>query len=241
MIDFLISSNQNIARQIKRERQRLRLMGIHEERARRKGCHFIAGVDEAGRGPLAGPLVASAVLFENHPMLLGLADSKLLKDEDRQILSEAIRRKALAFSISEVSVQEMGALGMHRAVQLAMERAVRGLCVEPDWILLDGPHAVLALGKRQQAIVRGDRTSFSIAAASILAKVERDRKMCETDLLYPVYGFRRHKGYGTPEHLRALKEYGPCPVHRLFFKPVAQFMAVQRSSFCKEEIYGSPK
>ncbi|MDI3280525.1 MAG: ribonuclease HII [Bacillota bacterium] len=193
----------------------------YEEWARRHGYALLCGVDEAGRGPLAGPVVAAAVIMPPSPLLWEVRDSKLLSAPVRARLYEEIRRVALDLCIVAVGVEEIDRLNILRAAEQAMRQAIAGLRIKPDLALVDGlplPNCPVP----QKAIVDGDRLSYSIAAASILAKVYRDGLMEEYDRLYPQYGFAQHKGYCTPQHLKALAAYGPCPVHRRSFRPVAE-------------------
>ncbi len=188
---------------------------------------LIAGVDEAGRGPLAGPVVAAAVILDDLKPIKGLADSKQLTAKRREKLYDEIRAKALCCSIAQASVEEIDRLNILNATMLAMQRAVQGLRLKPAKVLVDGnrlpPLDVLA-----EAIVSGDALVPAISAASILAKVTRDRLLDELDQLHPAYGFARHKGYGTAQHLQALMEHGPLPEHRRSFAPVARAAAASQ-------------
>lgn len=182
---------------------------------------LVAGVDEAGRGPLAGPVVAAAVILDELRPIKGLADSKQLSAARRAALYDEIRAKALCCSVAEASVQEIDTLNILQATMLAMRRAVQGLRLKPVKVLVDGnrlpPLDILA-----EAIVQGDAKVQAISAASILAKVTRDRLLETLHAQHPQYGFDRHKGYGTAQHLAALREHGPLPVHRRSFAPVAE-------------------
>ena len=182
-----------------------------------------AGVDEAGRGPLAGPVVAAAVILDDLKPIKGLADSKVLTAKRREKLFDEIRAKALCCSIAEASVEEIDQLNILQATLLAMRRAVEGLRLKPVKVLVDG-NRLPVLDVLAEAIVRGDATVPSISAASILAKVQRDRWCVEIDVQYPQYGFARHKGYGTAEHLAALRAHGACPLHRRTFRPVTEVL-----------------
>jgi ribonuclease HII len=182
---------------------------------------LIAGVDEAGRGPLAGPVVAAAVIFHPDQRLRGLRDSKLLTPEARDELAVKIRAKAVAWSVGECAVSEIDALNIHHATLLAMKRAIETLSTKPEVVWIDGLHCPM-LDYPARAIVDGDRLIASIAAASILAKTARDAMLVELDGAYPDYGFARHKGYATAEHLAALRRLGPCPAHRRYFAHVSQ-------------------
>lgn len=181
---------------------------------------LVAGVDEAGRGPLAGPVVAAAVILDDCQPIAGLADSKKLSAARREALYDEIRAKALCCCIAQASVEEIDRLNILQATLLAMQRAVAGLRLKPGLVLVDGNRLPL-LEMRAEAIVKGDAKVAAISAASILAKVTRDRGLEQLDRLHPQYGFARHKGYGTPEHLQALRVHGPCPEHRRSFAPVA--------------------
>jgi ribonuclease HII len=180
---------------------------------------LVAGVDEAGRGPLAGPVVAAAVILDELKPISGLADSKKLTALRREKLFDEIRAKALCCSIAEASVEEIDRLNILQATLLAMRRAVEGLRLKPTMVLVDG-NRLPVLEMRAEAIVKGDSLVPAISAASILAKVYRDRWCADYHQQYPQYGFASHKGYGTAEHLSALREHGACPQHRKTFSPV---------------------
>lgn len=182
---------------------------------------LVAGVDEAGRGPLAGPVVAAAVILDPQRRINGLRDSKMLTPERREELAERIRDRAIAWSTGQADVDEIDTLNILRATLLAMRRAVDALPVPPHEALVDGDHCP-QLACRARAIVKGDRDVKAISAASIIAKTARDAMLIEFDRIYPVYGFAQHKGYATPEHLAALAKHGPCPLHRRSFAPVVQ-------------------
>lgn len=181
----------------------------------------MAGVDEAGRGPLAGPVVAAAVILDDQHPIAGLNDSKKLSAKRREKLFDEIKAKALCFSIAEASVQEIDQINILQATLLAMKRAVEGLRLKPVKVLVDG-NRLPALDIRAEAIVQGDALVPAISAASILAKVHRDRLCEEMHARYPQYGFDQHKGYGTAVHLAALQAHGPADCHRLTFAPVAR-------------------
>ena len=181
---------------------------------------LVAGVDEAGRGPLAGPVVAAAVILDPRRPIDGLADSKVLSAARREVLEAEILASALCCSVALASVEEIDGLNILQATMLAMQRAVMGLRLKPARVLVDG-NRLPVLDVLAEAIVGGDATEQAISAASILAKVHRDRMCVELDRQYPQYGFAAHKGYGTPEHLLALKVHGACRVHRRSFAPVA--------------------
>ena len=181
---------------------------------------LMAGVDEAGRGPLAGPVVAAAVILDDMRPIKGLADSKKLTARTRERLYDEIRAHALCCSIGEATVEEIDRLNILQATLLAMQRAVAGLRLKPVKVLIDG-NRIPVLEVMAEAIVQGDAKVPAISAASILAKVHRDRWCEEIDAQYPAYGFAAHKGYGTAVHLQALREHGPTPWHRRSFSPVA--------------------
>ena len=184
---------------------------------------LVAGVDEAGRGPLAGPVVAAAVILDDLKPIPGLADSKTLSARHRERLSEAIHARALCFSVAHASVEEIDQLNILQATLLAMRRAVMGLRLKPNKVLVDG-NRLPTLDIMAEAVVQGDRKVPAISAASILAKVARDRWCLEIDAEYPAYGFAAHKGYGTAQHLEALQRHGATPWHRRSFSPVAQVL-----------------
>lgn len=182
---------------------------------------LVAGVDEAGRGPLAGPVVAAAVILDELHPIAGLADSKKLTPARRAKLYDEIRAKALCFSIAEASVEEIDQINILQATLLAMRRAVLGLRLKPAMVLVDGNRLPL-LDVPAEAIIKGDALVPAISAASILAKVHRDRWCAQVDAEFPQYGFAGHKGYGTAVHMEALREHGACIHHRRSFAPVSQ-------------------
>ena len=198
----------------------------HERSLYRQGLRVIAGVDEAGRGPLAGPVVAAAVVLPeglsgDEPWLQSLDDSKRLTARQREAAFDLIQEHALAVSVEEESPEEIDRIGIGRAVIRAMLRAVEGLTVTPQHLLLDYV-PIRECPYSYETLVKGDSRSYSIAAASIIAKVTRDRTMEQADTLYPGYGFARHKGYGTALHREQLASLGPCPLHRRSFAPLRQ-------------------
>jgi|GEM_PF-107814 len=192
-----------------------------EEAARAGGALRIAGVDEVGRGPLFGPVVAAAVILHNGCVIPGLDDSKKLNHKKRVALEPEIKANAVAWAIAEVDAETIDRINILEATLLAMRRAVEQLALSPDYLLIDGRNTI-DWDCPQQAAIKGDGTSFSIAAASVLAKVYRDRQMIELDKVYPGYGIARHKGYGSAEHLAALARLGPTPLHRQSFNGVGQ-------------------
>jgi len=194
-----------------------------ENAARRRGALRIAGLDEVGRGPLFGPVVAAAVILPRGCLLPGLNDSKKLSEKKRAELDVEIRANAVSWAIAEADAETIDRINIRQASLLAMRRAVEQLALSPDFLLIDGRDTI-DWECPQQAIIRGDGTSVSIAAASVLAKVYRDRLLVELDREYPGYGLAQHKGYPCPTHLAALERLGPTPLHRKSFHPVAQAM-----------------
>lgn len=185
---------------------------------------LIAGVDEAGRGPLAGPVVAAAVILDPQHPLPGLKDSKLLSEKKREQLLLLIQENALAWAVGRASVEEIDQLNILQASLLAMQRAVAALQWVPELALIDGNRCPANLPCPARAIIGGDQTVPAISAASIIAKVTRDREMLDWHVQFPQYGFARHKGYGTQAHLEALSAYGPSPIHRHSFAPVSEML-----------------
>ena len=186
----------------------------------REGYRHIAGVDEAGRGPLAGPVVAAAVVLPANCVIRGVADSKQLTPKQRNGLFDEIQGASIAVKISYISNTVIDQVNILQATLLAMRDAVEQLLPPPDYVLVDGTQ-LPSISIPARAIPKGDSLSQSIAAASIVAKVTRDRLMVEFDEIYPGYGFRQHKGYGTTQHRQAIAQHGPCPIHRRSFKPVS--------------------
>ncbi|GGX97471.1 ribonuclease HII [Litchfieldella qijiaojingensis] len=189
------------------------------------GGTLLAGVDEVGRGPLVGAVVAAAVILDSSRPIDGLTDSKALSAARRERLADEIRGKALAFAVAEASAQEIDELNIYHATHLAMRRAIDGLTPSAEYLLVDG-NRLPGHHVPGQAVVKGDARHPAIAAASILAKVVRDAQMRELDARYPAYGFARHKGYPTPEHLAALERLGPLAEHRRSFAPVKRQLAL---------------
>jgi len=192
-----------------------------EEAARKRGALRIAGVDEVGRGPLFGPVVAAAVILAPGCSLPGLDDSKKLSEKKRELLDVEIRANAVAWAIASVDAETIDRINIRQASRLAMRRAVEQLALSPDFLLIDGRDTI-DWNCPQQPVIHGDATSFSIAAASILAKVYRDRLIVELDKEYPGYGLAQHKGYPCPAHKEALERLGPTPLHRKSYQPVVQ-------------------
>jgi ribonuclease HII len=189
-----------------------------EREARKCGWQRIAGLDEVGRGALFGPVVAAAVILNPKRRIAGLDDSKKLSAERREVLALRIREYALAWGVAEVDARRIDAWNIYQASRQAMTEALAQLKVSPDYLLLDAMHLDVLI--EQKSLIHGDARSISIAAASIVAKVERDRLMVQWDLVYPQYGLAKHKGYATSEHLTALRAHGPSPHHRYSFAPV---------------------
>lgn len=200
----------------KLEKELLRLEAMKEFERQYEGCAFICGIDEAGRGPLAGPVAAGAAILPPDCTILYLNDSKKLSEKRREELFLEIKEKAAAWNVATASPERIDEINILQATYEAMRRAVAGLSVIPD-ILLNDAVTIPGIGIPQVPIIKGDAKSVSIAAASILAKVTRDHMMIEYDKLYPEYGFAKHKGYGTAAHIAALKEFGPTPIHRRTF------------------------
>lgn len=184
----------------------------------------IAGVDEVGRGPLAGNVVTAAVILDDNHPITGLNDSKKLSARQREQLAQEIKEHALCFSIAQAGIEEIDELNILHATMLAMRRAIEGLTIAPEFCQIDGNRIPPGLPCPAEAIVKGDGSVAAISAASILAKVERDQQMLKLHAQHPEYGFDRHKGYGTAQHLAALKQFGPLPEHRRSFAPVRQLI-----------------
>ena len=188
-----------------------------EKAAVNSGFSCICGVDEAGRGPLAGPVCAAAVILPAGAVIEGLDDSKKLTEKKRERLYDIIKETAVAYSVAYGTLEEIETVNILEATYLAMNRAIEGLNVKPDFALIDGNRVPRGIKIPCETIVKGDSKSMSVAAASVLAKVTRDRLMLEYDKKYPEYNFKKHKGYGTKEHTELIKQYGPCEIHRLSF------------------------
>lgn len=188
-----------------------------EKEAIKNGFKLVCGVDEAGRGPLAGPVCAAAVILPLDAEIEGLNDSKKLSEKKREALFDIIKEKAISYSVAFASVEEIEEFNILEATYLAMNRAIDGLEIKPDFALIDGNRMPKGISVPAFTVIKGDALSCSIAAASILAKVTRDRLLLEYDKEYPEYNFKKHKGYGTKEHTEAIIKYGPSPIHRLSF------------------------
>jgi ribonuclease HII len=189
-----------------------------ERAARQLGWMRVAGIDEAGRGALFGPVVAAAVILNPRRRIVGLDDSKKLSAERRAKLAVRIKEHSLAWAVAEIDAQRIDAWNIYQASRQAMTAALQQLAIPPDYLLIDAMQLDVLI--EQKSLIKGDARSISIAAASILAKTHRDLRMEEWDAIYPQYGLARHKGYGTPDHLEALKKHGPTPLHRYSFAPV---------------------
>lgn len=207
----------------KLEKELARLEAMREYEDTYAACAYICGIDEAGRGPLAGPVVAAAAVLPKDCQIFYLNDSKKLSEKKRDLLFDEIKEKAVAYGIGIVSPQVIDEINILQATYEAMRQAISQLNVIPE-ILLNDAVTIPGVDIMQVPIVKGDAKSVSIAAASILAKVTRDRMMMEYDQIYPEYGFAKHKGYGTAAHIATLKEYGPCPIHRRTF--IKKFVTV---------------
>ena len=207
----------------KLEKELARLEAMREYEDTYDACAYICGIDEAGRGPLAGPVVAAAAVLPKDCQIFYLNDSKKLSEKKRDLLFAEVKEKAVAYGIGIVSPQVIDEINILQATYEAMRQAISQLNVIPE-ILLNDAVTIPGVDIMQVPIVKGDAKSVSIAAASILAKVTRDRMMMEYDQIYPEYGFAKHKGYGTAAHIAALKEYGPCPIHRRTF--IKKFVTV---------------
>ena len=223
-------------RENRAEGQRLRRLLRYESELWGRGVNLVAGADEAGMAPLAGPVVAGACVLPRRYRPRGIDDSKKLDPAERERLAEDIRKNAVCWAVARAEVEEIDRLNVYWAGILALERAVRALAPRPEHVLVDA-RALRGLDLPQRGIVHGDALSLTIAAASILAKTARDALMTELDSRHPGYGLARHKGYPTPEHLQALKERGPCPIHRRSFAPVREALPEAPS---QAELFGKP-
>jgi ribonuclease HII len=214
-------------RRLARERERRRLVRLHlyERAARERGFELIGGIDEVGRGPLAGPVVAACVVADGPLMLKGLNDSKRVQPEKRRELAETIKSHVVAWAIGEASVAEIERLNIYHASILAMERALAALVAVPHYLLTDAVR-IRSFAGEQLPVIKGDAKCATVAAASIVAKVHRDGLLHELDSLFPQYGFAEHKGYATERHLAALKEFGPCEHHRRHFMSVRENLSL---------------
>ena len=200
-----------------KEEERLKELKKDEEKLHSNGVKLIAGIDEAGRGPLAGPVVVGIAIMPENSMIEGVNDSKKVSEKKREKLYDLITQEAIAWNVGIADQNEIDEINILNATKLALTRAIEGLKIKPDLILVDALTNINTLGIPYKSIIKGDAKEYSIAASSILAKVTRDRMMREYDEIYPQYGFSGHKGYGTAKHIAAIKEYGPCILHRKSF------------------------
>ena len=182
-----------------------------------RGIHFIAGIDEAGRGPLAGPVVVASVILDPNSMIEGINDSKKISENKREKLYDIITKEAISYGVGIVTQDEIDEINILQATKKGLTMAIQQMETKPNLILVDALNGIDTLGIPYQSIIKGAAKCYSISAASIIAKVTRDRIMREWDKVYPEYGFASHKGYGTAKHIAAIKEYGPCPLHRRSF------------------------
>lgn len=216
------ASVQRLAKRYRRaqaERARIDALYAYEYAARDEGARYVAGVDEAGRGPLAGPVVVAAAILPFGLFLPGLNDSKKISPKKRELLYDEILAKAVAVRVAAIDAATIDRVNIYQATMNGMYEAILGLDPRPDKVLIDAVE-LAKLPMPSLSIIKGDAKSASIAAASIVAKVTRDRMMLQYDVEYPQYGFAQHKGYGTAQHIEALEAYGPCPIHRKSFEPV---------------------
>ena len=202
-----------------KEKEQARLLKIKEidEGFFKKGIKYIAGIDEAGRGPLAGPVVVACVIMPEDSMIEGVNDSKKISEKKREKLYDLLLEEAVSYGIGIVNQEEIDEINILRATKKALTMALTQMEIKPNVILVDALTGIDTLGIPYKSIIKGDANSYSIAAASIIAKVTRDRIMREWDKVYPEYGFAGHKGYGTAKHIEAIKQYGLCPLHRRSF------------------------
>ena len=200
-----------------KEEVRLLLLKEQEEELRKKGFNAICGIDEAGRGPLAGPVVVASVIMPADSMIEGVNDSKKVSEKKREKLYDLILEEAVSYGIGIIYQDEIDKINILQATKKGLTEAVEQMDIKPDLIMVDALTGIDTLGIPYHSIIKGDAKCYSISAASIIAKVTRDRIMREWDKVYPEYGFASHKGYGTAKHISALKEYGPCPIHRRSF------------------------
>ena len=200
-----------------KEEQRLLILKEQEKQLREKGFKAICGIDEAGRGPLAGPVVVASVIMPENSMIEGVNDSKKISEKKREKLYDQILEEAISYGVGIIGQDEIDEINILNATKKGLTNSLKELEIKPDLILVDALTNIDTLGIPYRSIIKGDAKSYSIAAASIIAKVTRDRIMRQWDELYPEYGFEKHKGYGTKMHIDAIKEYGPCPIHRKSF------------------------
>lgn len=200
-----------------KEEERLKKLKEMEKEFFNKGVKYIAGIDEAGRGPLAGPVVVAAVILPQDSMIEGVNDSKKISENKREKLYETIIEEALSYGVGIIYPEEIDEINILQATKKGLTMAIKQMETKPNIIMVDALTGIDTLGIPYKSIIKGDAKCYSISAASIIAKVTRDRIMREWDRVYPQYGFAAHKGYGTAKHISAIKEYGPCPIHRRTF------------------------
>lgn len=200
-----------------KEEQRIIILKEHEKELREKGFKFICGIDEAGRGPLAGPVVVASVIMPENSMIEGVNDSKKISEKKREKLYDLILQEAISYGVGIIGQDEIDEINILNATKKGLNMSLQELTTKPDIIIVDALNHINTLGIPYESIIKGDAKCYSISAASIIAKVTRDRIMREWDKVYPQYGFAKHKGYGTSSHISAIKEYGPCPLHRKTF------------------------
>ena len=200
-----------------KEEERLKVLKQHEDELRKKGFKTICGIDEAGRGPLAGPVVVASVIMTEESFIEGINDSKKISEKKREKLYDQIIEEAISYGISIIGQEEIDEINVLNATKRGLTDSLKELKVKPDLIIVDALAHIDTLGIPYESIIKGDAKCYSISAASILAKVTRDRIMREWATIYPQYGFEQHKGYGTAKHISAIKEYGACPIHRKTF------------------------
>ena len=200
-----------------KEIERFNLLKLEEKKLYESGIEYICGIDEAGRGPLAGPVVVGAVILPENSFIEGVNDSKKISEKKREKIYEQIIEEAIAYSVGIVDQRKIDEINILNATKLGVKLALEGLNQKPELIMVDALNNIDTLGIPYISVVKGDAKNYSIAAASIIAKVTRDRIMKEWDEIYPIYGFAKHKGYGTAEHIKIIKENGPCILHRESF------------------------
>ena len=200
-----------------KEEQRLLLLKEKENELRKKGFQYICGIDEAGRGPLAGPVVVASVIMPADSMIEGVNDSKKVSEKKREKIYEQILEEAISYGVAIIGQDEIDEINILNATKKGLTISLQELTKKPDLILVDALNGIDTMGIPYDSVIKGDAKCYSIAAASIIAKVTRDRIMREWDKIYPEYGFEKHKGYGTAAHIAAIREYGLCPIHRRSF------------------------
>lgn len=200
-----------------KEEERLKALKEIDKEFFDKGLSYVAGIDEAGRGPLAGPVVVACVIMPKNSMIEGINDSKKISEKKRETLYEKILEEAISYGVGIINQEEIDEINILQATKKALTEAVKSMEIKPQVILVDALTGIDTIGIPYKSIIKGDAKSYSIGAASIIAKVTRDRIMREWDKVYPQYGFAGHKGYGTAKHMQAIREYGICPLHRKTF------------------------